>query len=288
MHDLKYINSVDIDITGLTFGKLHVLKQIEGTKRWLCECKCKNKCQVYQSHLIKGEIICCGCSTITNNKNSCKHGLSKTRLYGIWKGMVRRCYNEKCDHYCDYGGRGIKICDEWVEDEGLIRFFVWALTNDYADNLSIDRINVNGNYEPGNCRWATYKEQANNTRVQKYGKRNKNNKIKRNTMLIEINGEEKTVLEWSKITGTPERTIRGRIKRGLKGIEIIQRKPKETELSNRKYIYWNKRVSKWIILVHTTEGRVSLGYHTELDQAKKVRDDFMKNHDNTKYINIKK
>lgn len=94
-----------------------------------------------------------------------KHGLTGTRLYNIYHGMKERCLNPKCHSYTDYGGRGITICKEWLED--VQKFVNWALTHGYADNLTIERKDVNGNYEPDNCTWITNAEQQKNKRNTK-------------------------------------------------------------------------------------------------------------------------
>lgn len=104
----------------------------------------------------------------------------RRRLYNIWSGMVRRCEDPKRERYKNYGGRGIKVCDTWRND--FESFVLWALSNGYSDNLTIDRIDVDGDYNPDNCRWSNMKEQANN---------------KKNNVLIEINGQTKTVAQWS-------------------------------------------------------------------------------------------
>lgn len=109
------------------------------------------------------------------------HGLSKTRLYTIWAGIKNRCYCSNNKNYRNYGGRGIEVCDEWKNN--FVFFYNWSIKNGYKDNLTIDRIDVNGNYEPNNCRWTTMKEQAHN---------------KRNTRKITIMGETKTVYEVEK------------------------------------------------------------------------------------------
>ena len=130
------------------------------------------------------------------NHNHLKHGGRGTRLYYIWKTMRQRCNNPNCTKYRIYGQRGITICEEWND---FAEFRKWAMSNGYAENLTIDRIDVNGNYEPSNCRWATAKEQSNN---------------RRNTRYIEYLDERHTVSEWSQITGFDSKLIWGRLSRG--------------------------------------------------------------------------
>ena len=122
--------------------------------------------------------------------------------------MINRCYWKGHKQYKDYGGRGITICDEWRYNS--IAFGDWAMANGYRDDLTIDRIDVNGNYEPSNCRWATRKEQAQNKR--KYNSNGKGrNTNKRNKTLIEINGESKTREEWCDFYGISKKTVEKRI-----------------------------------------------------------------------------
>lgn len=120
------------------------------------------------------------------------HGMKKTRIYKSWERIKRRCNNPKT--YKNYGGRGIKVCDEWSKD--FMAFYEWAMANGYRDDLTIDRIDVNGNYEPNNCRWVTMKEQENN---------------RRNNHHITYNGETHTIAEWGDILNIPYKVLLQRI-----------------------------------------------------------------------------
>lgn len=162
------------DLTGQKFGRLTVIKRAENSKcgrtRWLCKCECGNYKDVQSIHLKNKKILSCGCLAIENTiKRNSSHNLSKIRMYKIYHGMKQRCYNSKNPEYHNYGGRGIIICNEWLDKEdGFINFYNWAIQNGYSKDLSIDRIDVNGNYEPSNCRWADEKIQSNNKRCSHY------------------------------------------------------------------------------------------------------------------------
>ena len=123
-----------------------------------------------------------------------KHGMKGTRLYRIWLNIKNRCSNPKSDRFKDYGGRGINVCEEWKKD--FKSFHDWSISNGYDDDLTIDRIDNDGNYEPSNCRWVTAMEQANNSRK---------------CHVIEFNGESHNMTEWSKILGIPRYVLSNRI-----------------------------------------------------------------------------
>lgn len=132
---------------------------------------------------------------LRRQKRHLESGKGRTRLYNIWVGMRQRCRDSHVKSYAHYGARGIKVCKEWND---YPTFKKWAMDNGYSDNLTIDRIDVNGNYEPNNCRWATYKQQANNTTHSRY---------------IFFRGEKRTMAEIADILGVSYQTIQHRVYR---------------------------------------------------------------------------
>ena len=157
-----------IDITGERFGRLVAIRRAGKDKRnnalWLCRCDCGNEVIRATSDLRKRSNHSCGCRATEHladmSKKNVTHGMSGTRLYGCYKGMMSRCYREKDIHYNAYGRRGITVCAEWKNNPDA--FIDWALTHGYSDDLTIERIDVNGNYEPSNCTWIPMSEQYKN------------------------------------------------------------------------------------------------------------------------------
>lgn len=181
------------DITGQTFGRLTALHRLHNTKgrtKWLCVCDCGNLTEVLQGHLTSGHTKSCGCSHI-------KHGKCNARLYNIYDNIKQRCYTKTNPNYKNYGGRGIKVCDEWVND--FQAFYNWAMNNGYNDNLTIDRIDVNGNYEPNNCRWVDRKQQSRN---------------RRSNHNYTIYGITHCLMDWCEIYNVNYGTVQSRLDRG--------------------------------------------------------------------------
>lgn len=193
-------------LNGQRFGRLTVMERAENDRHgktvWKCQCDCGNTILANGSHLLSGHTKSCGCDSRSYFREhpTIKHGLTLengklSRLYRIWICMKNRCYNKNDDHYRIYGERGITVCDEWRTD--YKSFYDWSMANGYDKGLTIDRIDVNGNYEPGNCRWATIKEQSRN---------------KRNSIKVKYNNECVCLSELSERTGICYQTLYARYK----------------------------------------------------------------------------
>jgi hypothetical protein len=185
-----------IDITGMRFGKLTVLKKAINTKGtdavWECICDCGTKLIIHGSTLRKGQISCRKC-----RNHAWTHRLTNTRLYNIWWGIKGRCYCPTNEAYNSYGGRGIKMSEDWKNNPTA--FYQWGMGNGYKPGLTIERIDNDGNYEPNNCKFIPRSEQAKNRRSSRF---------------IECNGKKQILADWARETGIPQGTILGRLKLG--------------------------------------------------------------------------
>lgn len=187
------------DLSGKRFGRLYVLKLAFTKNRksyWLCKCDCGKEKIIRSDSLIGGKSISCGCYQKEKMKENIKpHRNSK--LYRVYYGMKERCCNENCVNYKYYGGKGVKIYYEWLND--FETFYDWATNNGYKDGLTIDRIDVNGDYSPENCRWITHKEQMSNTTANRR---------------FEYNGENLTISELAEKYNINRNTLNYRINMG--------------------------------------------------------------------------
>lgn len=182
------------DLSGRRFGRLTVQAEAGRNAKkgvmWQCLCDCGNTTVVASTNLIQGHTQSCGC---LHREQNITHGATDTKLYGVWINVKTRCNNPRNRAYPQYGGRGIRLCEEW---ESFQNFQNWAIKSGYVDGLTLDRIDVNGNYSPENCRWVDMKTQQNN---------------RRNNHVIEFNGVRKTLSEWSEATGLSSSTLRTRL-----------------------------------------------------------------------------
>lgn len=186
---------------GRRYGRLVVLspqgKDSHNNTMWLCRCDCGKEKVIKRYQLTKGATKSCGC--LRNEirvQTHTKHNLSSHRLYHIWFAMKQRCNDENSRSFSSYGGRGISVCEEWLD---FINFYEWALPNGYSENLTIERLDNNKGYCPSNCVWATKKQQARN---------------KRNVPLIEYEGEMKSVAQLCEEYNINPETFRSRLKSG--------------------------------------------------------------------------
>lgn len=201
------------DLAGKRFGRFTVIEPVPCPKTpkdgryWLCRCDCGNERVYKSSEINRGATLSCGCygKEIASKRAYEKHlthGMSGSRIYFIWSSMKARCYNAHTKEYRLYGGRGITVCDEWLDN--FESFRDWAYTNGYDENAprgrcTLDRIDVNGNYEPSNCRITDQKTQSRNRRT---------------TRLITYHGETKSIAEWAEQYGLRQSTLYDRLSYG--------------------------------------------------------------------------
>jgi hypothetical protein len=212
-----------IDISNQRFGRLIALypdgKDTSNTVKWRCLCDCGKESTVSGPHLRKGRIKSCGCLIVDTHVT---HGMTGTPEYAAWNGMIGRCHNQSNQRWAHYGGRGITVCDEW---RGDFVAFLNHVGKKPGAGFSIDRINVDGNYEPGNVRWASQKTQC----------RNRTNNVRH-----EYDGRSMTLPEWSDYLGVKEITLRKRIEAGMPPDRIFS----VTHLQHSAIILPNRQKSR--------------------------------------------
>lgn len=209
-----------IDLTGRRYGYLTVVKRADNTDKgqstWQCLCDCGNVKVISGVLLREGNAKSCGCMR-RNLKPNLRHGMSHTRLYYAWNNIKKRCYNESTPAYKNYGGRGIKMCDAWKDS--FESFAEWSLSNGYTDSLTIERIDVNGDYCPENCTWIPLNEQQNN---------------RTSCLYFTYNGETKNLHEWCSSLNLPYMTVHNRIYKLNWDFERAISEPVHVEKRNRK------------------------------------------------------
>ena len=225
-----------MDLVGKKFNKLTVLSLVDKkqiyfngikngyTYKWLCQCDCGNQTVVQQCHLLSGHTQSCGCHQ--KEAVSKQNKLSTSRLYEVWRAMIKRCYYEKSISYKNYGKLGITVCDEWRNS--FLSFYKWAMENGYNEKApktkcTLDRIDVNGNYCPENCRWVNNIEQQRN---------------KRNNRLITINGITKCLVEWCDEFGIKNYRVYGYCQNNNASLE--------EGLYVLTHKRWNKSKQQWV------------------------------------------
>jgi hypothetical protein len=205
------------DLTDQNFGRLTAIatagKSIHGKYLWKCRCVCGEEVIIVGGDLVSGRTLSCGClSRERVVERNTSHGLSGTRTYRIWASMIQRCTNPKImNSWINYGGRGIKACDHWLHS---FENFLEDMGHCPSSKHSIDRIDNSGNYEPGNCRWATREEQSNN---------------RRNNVLLTYQGKTQTVSQWAEELEVNHGMIRHRLKAGASAEKALLLPPKRTK-----------------------------------------------------------
>lgn len=191
-----------IDLTGQVFGRVTVISYVGRSANrnslWQCRCACGHAWTVNAQCLRSGDTKSCGClqreKARAAGDRTRTHSMSRTSTYVVWRGMLARCGNRQNKNFPGYGGRGIKVCDRWHSFENFL-----ADMGPRPEKMTIERQNNDGNYEPGNCKWATVKEQ---------------NRNKRTTRMLTLNGKTQCLADWAKELRRPEPTLWSRLARG--------------------------------------------------------------------------
>lgn len=202
-----------IDLTGQRFGTLVVIERSHAS-HWRCVCDCGSEV-IAPGNNIKRCGTCRKCSYLTIARKVTTHGLSESREFGIWRSMLSRCSNPNYREFHHYGGRGIRVCERWRAFE----YFYADMGPRPSSKHSIDRIDTNGNYEPSNCRWATWKEQQRN---------------RRNNRILEIDGVKKCVAEWAEVVGLDASRINDRLAKGWCPHQAILPMNRQNRLATRR------------------------------------------------------
>lgn len=209
-----------VDLTGQRFGRLTVIKRAPNKGRrtvWLCECDCGTEKEIRQEDLRSNKTVSCGCYL---HERITKHGMSEESIYRTWASMKDRCLNANGASYERYGAKNRTVCEKWREFEPFYEY-VSKLPHFGEDGYTLNRINNNGNYEPGNVEWATDIQQMNNMSANH---------------LLEYRGSVHTVTEWARIKGLPIECFRNRISRGW-SVEKALETPVKTKTSKRCVLY---------------------------------------------------
>ncbi len=220
------------DLIGQTFGRLTVLEQVVGTRNgrfFRCRCECGTEKAVSGSALIHGDIVSCGCWRRERaGRVFLKHGAGPRRQrspeYSSWRAMIKRCYEPKSRGYDRYGGSGITVCGRWRES---FETFLADMGPRPSRQHSIDRFpNQQGGYEPGNCRWATAKEQGRNTKTN---------------VMLEFRGETRCMSEWGELLGIPISTLHNRLHRGWSVERALSTPPRrEVQPYHARFAFWTR------------------------------------------------
>jgi len=248
---------------GMRFGKLVAIcpvgKDSCGRYVWECKCDCGKITTKDSGGLLGGKTQSCGCirRSILINRNKTqlsKHNLSNHILFRKWAGMKDRCSNSNGKEYKDYGGRGIKICDDWLDtDNGFINFYNWAINNGWRDKLTLDRIDVNGNYCPENCRWITNLEQQRN---------------QRRTVMVEFDGKKISLRELCDLKDVNCSLVYGRIRKGENLVEALSR---PSEFKKHGVLGISYTGGKWGSRIYINGKTVWLGTYSNKFDAIKAR-----------------